>query len=449
MESFVRPHLEAGNLSQARKVIAQHLSTYCKASAAQNADAAYWSCQANDFKTASQLYQLACDMQPQHPTYHYNLATTLRVMGDTDGALHALNRHLELVPHDAEAHWLATQLFVQTPDTNRVDELKALLNQNLPAKQAVHAWYALGKTYEDLGEYDCGFNAIASGANLRRRYLKYQVSHDRTIFTSIEQRFSLPWQQRTMSQPQGQGNLFIVGMPRSGTTLVERLLGAHDGVAMGGEMNTFSSCMMTQVNRMGNAPGILEAIDLSSRCDFSSLGKAYRKATCEYQASQAFLTDKLPLNFLYLGLIHKALPEARIIWVERQPMDTIWAVYKHLFTHTYPFSYDLEEITEYYLGYRKLMAHWQRLLGDNLYNLKYENLLDSPTAQTQQLARFCGLSLQERCLDFHQSQQPVTTGSATQVRQPIYRSSIGKWKNVAKQLDAVKQKLQKAGLRIE
>lgn len=239
---------------------------------------------------------------------------------------------------------------------------------------------------------------------------------------------------------------FIVGMPRSGTTLVEKLLGSHHGVAMGGELNAFSSAMMTEVAKREKPGSVHDAIARAASCDVAAMGQRYLTAVSGYRQENTMLTDKLPLNFLYLGLVHKALPQARIIHVERQPMDTLWSVYKHLFTHAYPFSYNLEEIAGYYSAYRRLMTHWQTLLGDSILNVSYEALVAGPTAETRRITNFCDIPYDPACLNFYQRETQVTTGSAVQVRQPVNDRSVGQWKRFSSQQAGVRDTLIGTGL---
>ncbi len=446
MESLIRPHVEAGNFTAARQQLVTYMASLATPTAALLAEAAYWSCQANDFSQAAVWYRAACEREPEHHTYHYNLATTLRITGDIAGADEALHRHLALVPEDGEAHWLRAQLHTQTASNNQVASLKALLQRTLPPKQQVHAWYALGKSLEDIGDYDGAFSAISKGASLRRQYLNYDVSHDEAIFTEIADTFNTQWHTQTRSGQGGNGNTFIVGMPRCGSTLTEQLLSAHNGVVAGGELNTFSAQMMQLVAQQTRVTSVLSAIKASAGLDFALLGERYQHATREYRSDGAVFTDKLPLNFLYVGLIAKAMPEARFIVMERDPMDVVWSVYKHLFTHTYPFSYQLDEIVRYYRGYRQLMAHWQTLFADRMLTVQYEALVQDPGKQTQRLADFINLEFEPQSLQFYRQDTQVTTGSATQVRQPIYQRSVGGWTHYREQLAACRTQLKSAGL---
>ena len=446
MESLIRPHLEAGRFLKAQQAIAAHVDALQSPAADQLAEAAYWYCQANDFTAAATCYQRACEQSPEHATYHYNLATTLRITGDIAGAQKALDRHISKQPSDAEAYWLRVQLARQSGDPVHISRLMALTTGANPPKQRVHAWYALGKVLEDSGDDAACFNAYQAGANLRRQYLKYEVASDKAIMQAIERTFSRQWFEATPGGHQGEGVVFIVGMPRSGTTLVENLLGAHTGVAMGGELNAFASAMMAQVAIAGQPGSVQASISQASQGDFRAMGQAYQRAVQDYRQGLPVLTDKLPLNFLYLGLIAKALPAAKIIHVRRDPMDTIWSVYKHLFAHAYPFSYQLNEIAEYYKAYRALMAHWEGLLGNRILSVSYESLARRPADTMRNVANFCDLSYDDACLNFYQRNTSVTTGSAVQVREPVNTRSIGQWQRFSSQLAKVRETLVSAGL---
>lgn len=448
MEQLIRPHLEAGNFIKAQQAIQKFLNGLSSPSHQQHAEAAYWFCQANDFSSAAMLYQNACEQEPEHPAYHYNLASALRIRGDIAGAKAALEQHLLKAPDDAEAHWLLSHLGKQKQHTGRDNVLRKLTDPKYPPKQRVHAWYALGKVYEDTGNFDACFEAFEAGAGLRRNYLKYSVSQDETIMQAIAETFSGTWKKdsKNTKNSSGEGITFIVGMPRSGTTLVENLLGAHDGVAMGGELNAFSSAMMAEVAKGKQTSSVIDAIRQASACNFEVIGQRYLHAVRDYRQDSTVMTDKLPLNFLYLGLIHKALPGAKIIHVQRHPMDTIWSVYKHLFTHAYPFSYNLDEAASYYIAYRKLMQHWHSLLDGYILDVSYEKLVESPGEEVRRIAEFCNIAYEPESLNFYQRQAQVTTGSAVQVRQPITRNSVGQWQRYSSQLDKVRLSLIEAGL---
>jgi hypothetical protein len=243
--------------------------------------------------------------------------------------------------------------------------------------------------------------------------------------------------------------IFIVGMPRTGTTLVERMLAGHSAVSSAGELHDFSSELVKEISRVSGGKPVpkQEIVAASVKVDFARLGRNYIAAARQAAGgSTAHFIDKLPFNFLYCGLIQRALPGARIIHMMRDPMDTCYAVYKTLFGQAYPFSYDLDELSTYYIAYRRLMDHWRRVMPGKMLDVKYEDVIADPERQARRLVAHCGLDWEQGCLEFHQSDAASTTASAVQIRQPLYSSSVLKWLNYERQLESLKIRLTEAGL---
>jgi hypothetical protein len=229
--------------------------------------------------------------------------------------------------------------------------------------------------------------------------------------------------------------VFVIGLPRTGTTLVERILGSHSKVFAAGELNQFAMQMVAALQTAtGPSASKLELIAASLGLDFAALGRAYLRASQPYTGNRAHFTDKTPQNFLYCGLIAAALPGARIIEVVRHPMDSCYAMYKQLFTMAYPFSYDLGDLAAYFSGYRRLMQHWHAVLPGRILTVRYEDVVRNQEATTRQLLAHCGLDWEDSCLQFERNTQSTTTASAVQVRQKVYDSSVGKWERFKRQL---------------
>jgi len=190
-------------------------------------------------------------------------------------------------------------------------------------------------------------------------------------------------------------------------------------------------------------------VRLSASIDFAALGDAYIESTRPFTGKTPRFIDKLPLNFLYVGLIRLALPNAKIISVRRHPLDTCYAVYKQLFVDAYPFSYDLEELARYYAAYDRLMQHWSSVTPDAVYTLRYEALVDDFEPEVRRLLAHCGLDFEEACLRFHENKSASTTASTVQVRQPVYRSSVGKWRQYREQLAPLITKLEDEGIALD
>jgi hypothetical protein len=237
-------------------------------------------------------------------------------------------------------------------------------------------------------------------------------------------------------------------MPRTGTTLVERILASHSDVFAAGELSNFAVQMMAQVREKAAARAVSrdDIVRLTAGLDFASLGKAYVDSTRPATGHTARFIDKLPLNYLYAGLIHLALPNATIVHVQRDPMDTIYAVYKTLFVDAYPFSYDLEELARYFVAYHELMAHWHTALPNVIQTIRYEDLVANVDAEVRRLVDACGLDWQPDCLEFYRNKEASTTASSVQIRRPVYRSSVGKWRDYEARLQPAVTILRDAGI---
>jgi hypothetical protein len=310
--------------------------------------------------------------------------------------------------------------------------------------------YALAKEYEDLEQYEQSFQHLRHGATLRRRHMRYDVATDLATVDWIIDAFAT-----TPSDPApntcDDAPIFIVGLPRSGSTLVDRILGSHSQLHSAGELKCLALAIVDAVRRQ--TPGAQlsrrELVARSASLDFTVLGRDYLDRVRAAGVDAPRFTDKMPLNYLYCGLIVRALPHAKIVHVCRDPMAACYAIYKTLFEDGYPYSYDLAELGQYYLGYRRLMAHWQANLPAAIYTLNYEELVADQLGQTRKLLQFCGLEWQDACAHFHENAAPSTTASAAQVRQPIYDSSISQWRHYQQQLAPLSSRLQAAGLRTQ
>jgi hypothetical protein len=236
--------------------------------------------------------------------------------------------------------------------------------------------------------------------------------------------------------------IFVIGLPRSGTTLVESILAAHSEVQAGGELQAFPRACIEAVQALGGAMvPKLGFVERALEVDPRALGERYIAATRPQTGDRPRFTDKLPLNYLYAGLIRRALPRARIVALVREPMDSCYAMYKALFTGAYPFSYDLDELGRYHAAWQRLMRHWQSVLGDALLVVRYEELVTAQEAVTGRILHHCGLPWQDACLEFRGRSAAVATASAAQVRQPVYRTSIGKWRHYERQLQPLARHL--------
>ncbi|MGB0132233.1 sulfotransferase [Dokdonella sp.] len=395
---------------------------------------------------AEQCHARARQRQPDHPELIYNHATSLIALGKLVEAESALDRVIELRPEDSDAWYNRATLRKQTAERNHVGVIESRLAQAPPgAPGRVALGYALAKELEDLGESKRSFAALKQGADARRRMLSYRVEDDIETMQLIAQAFDASFfaaEHEGLADPRP---LFIIGLPRSGTTLVDRILSSHSGVTSRGEV---SDLAMALVKTAGKVSGKAELVQRSTRLDFRALGQHYCSNLPDADAAR-FL-DKTPVNFLYLGLIAAALPNARVIHLRRKPMDVCYAMYKTLFRMAYPFSYDLADLARYWIGYDRLMSHWREVFPTtHLFEIDYEDLVANQESRSRELVEFAGLPWQDACLSFEKNQQPSLTASAAQVRQPMYSSSVGLWRRHEGELAPLRDLLVQAGIDIE
>jgi tetratricopeptide (TPR) repeat protein len=402
------------------------------------------------YSDALEMYERAVALAPERPAHLFNRGTLRRFLGDLTGAEADFDHVISLDPRDYEAYFNRSDLRAQSIVRNHTAELELLLASGIDRWSGqVQVHYALAKEYEDLGAYTQAFHHFEAGAALRRRHLQYDVQEDLNISRTIIQTFS-PDTLGSMAKSTAHGRrtpVFIFGLPRSGTTLVERILGCHSAVFPAGELSNFANCVIGIAAGTTGAP--VPAVDLikrSVRCDLQSLGERYLEGTSHIGGSEPYFTDKMPLNFLYCGLIALSLPRAHLIHVTRHPMAVCLAMYKTLFKQGYPFSYSFEEIAQYYMAYRALMDHWKRLFPGRILDVQYEKLVASPREQSERMLEFCGLHWEESCLHFHNSAYPSATASASQVRRPLYQSSVSTWRHYEAEVAPLKRSLLQEGL---
>jgi tetratricopeptide (TPR) repeat protein len=403
-----------------------------------------------DQQRALEAYDAAVSLVPDSAHFLYNRAAVRRYVGQLGDAEQDFDRVIALRPDDYEAWKTRSDLRTQTAGRNHVAELEALLA--VPPRDwrgEVQLRFALAKEYEDLGDHARSFRQLRLGAAKRREFLRYDVAQDVATVDWIMQAYPVGPAAATAGASPADP-IFIVGLPRSGTTLAERILGSHSRVRSAGELNHFALCLVEAVRgRRGTTPlPRQELVARSAQLDFAALGRDYIARVEAGGFTGVRFIDKMPLNYLYCGLIRRALPQARIVHLVRHPLASCYAMYKTLFEAGYPFSYDLQEIGRYYIAYRRLMRHWQETMPGAIHELAYERLVADQAGETRRLLAFCGLDWEEACVEFHRNTAASTTASAAQVRRPIYTSSVAQWRHYAAELDGLKQQLAAAGVEV-
>jgi tetratricopeptide (TPR) repeat protein len=389
--------------------------------------------------------QRALELKPQRFGSHNNQGVAYQALGRFEEATRAYERALELAPRDASVHLNLANMGRFKPGDRRLPGLRKLLSEveSLDIENQIAAHFAMGKALGDLGQYPDAFRHLLKANALKRRTFDYDEPQRLAMFENIKTTFSPDF----MKARSGGGDtswspIFIVGMPRSGTTLMEQVLASHSKVFGAGELEAFKEVIKECVESQGIAPNFPLLSEQLSRDHFRQLGEAYTRKVRPRAPDAERIVDKMPLNFCFLGLIHLALPNARFINVRRDPLDTCVSCFSLLFSGTQPFAYDLGELGRYLRGYEKVMEHWHAVLPPGvLIDVRYEDLVDDLEGTARGALRHCGLDWEEACRDFHDTQRAVRTASQMQVREPVYRRSIGSWRRYAEFLDPLAQAL--------
>jgi hypothetical protein len=306
--------------------------------------------------------------------------------------------------------------------------------------------YAIGKEYEDLEQWDDAFAAFARGAAAKRATVDYDEAADQATFDAIAATFTTQWCAASRSGCDDASPIFVVGLPRTGTTLMERVVSSHSQVQSAGEVQQFPFA----VRRMAGASGVprhaAAIFAAAANVDTKALGELYVGSTTRLRGAQPRFVDKLPLNFLYVGLIAKALPNARIVHVTRNAVDSCFANYKQLFADAYFHSYDQREMARHYVRYRRLMQHWAAVLPARFIDVAYEDLTADVEREARRVLAHLALPWEDACVAFHRNSAAVSTASAIQVREPVYRRSVDRWRRYETQLQPTIDVLSEARL---
>jgi tetratricopeptide (TPR) repeat protein len=375
-------------------------------------------------------FDRALARDPRLGAAHNALGHAYLTLGRLADAQPAFDRAVGFEPRKAEFYrGLAEsrRLRLDDPHFVAMESLARGMDQ-LPVDQQMELHFALGKAYADVEQIDRSFRHLLAGNALKRRQIDYDETLDFAKFRRIKAVFTPELIQRMGGAGEPSTTpVFVVGMPRSGTTLVEQILASHPRVFGAGELMDFQRAAGAACEPPGASVPYPEMLPSMSGQDLRQLGARYVAGVVTKAPAADRITDKMPANFRVVGLIHLALPNARIIHVRRDPLDTCLSCFSKLFTGEQSFTYDLGELGRYYRAYESLMAHWRAILPAGvMLEVQYEDLVADFAPQARRIVAYCGLEWDERCVSFHETQRPVRTASATQVRQPLYGSAVGR-----------------------
>lgn len=396
------------------------------------------------------FFKQAVVLNKDNGLFLFNLGASLKFTGDFSAAREAYKLAIALMPNYCKAHAALTSLGDITPTNNHIERLTKLYQQLTQSDDLLYIGHALAKEYETLGDYETAYQYLSQSKQAKLAQLDYQFSDDEQMFNALSELFHTLEINNVVSDTFSTGYnsdepLFVVGMPRTGTTLVERILSKHSEVTSAGELQNFGLLLKELSKTTTNKVIDKETVMAAASINFSQLGKAYIDSTRAITGNSRKFVDKMPLNVLYAGFIIKALPNAKIICLDRGPLDTIVSNYRQLFAVNfsyYNYAYDLKTTAQFYHQFKQLTQLWLNLFPDNFYVVNYEMLVDNPEEEAKKIIEFCGLDWQEECLDIHKNLAPVATASTVQVRQPINNKSVGNWHKYDAYLTEVKEYLE-------
>lgn len=400
---------------------------------------------------AHALYRRAVELGPSVSRYWYNLAGSERSFGRLAEAEAACDRAIALDAREYRAYLLRSELRTQTASAHHLEQLRReLARPDLEDSGRVLLGYALGKELDDLGEYGEAFASFSLAAAARRRQLAYDVAVDERTLERIIASFPGEAGPASSGRIDSSRFLFIVGLPRSGTTLLERILTGLPGVRSNGETDNLARALAaaSPVKQATADQMALEVCTQATERDWDAVGATYARLAGAGGTRERII-EKLPLNYLYLGAIHRALPQAQLVLVSRGPLDVCFAMYRTLFGDAYPFSYRFEELARYYAAYSSLMAHWHHTLAGSLQELRYEDMVSDPVRAVAPLARALGLDWHDSAVAVEGNTTVCLTQSAAQIRSPIHRSSIGHWRHYREHLAPLSEALRGRGVRLK
>ena len=406
----------------------------------------------NSYERALELFTKALEFDPQNSAITLNIAMMHRSLGNLEEAEEYADKSIKIDPNTPNAFYARSDVRKVTEEDNHIQELEMHLAKSDLSKTSKHqCLHALAKEYEDIGEYGQSFENLQQSNSLRRHNFTYNVQDDVTFMTKMAENFSHAFfRDKPTGYTSDKTPIFVLGLPRAGSTLLERILGGHEDVTLMGERTEFDFCLRASV-REAHPTGDIQQIDFAkaaAHVDFEKVGQNYLDKTSYVSGDTSHCLDKLPANYIYAGPIQIALPNAKIIHIKRNPMDACYAMYKMIFAEAYPFSYTLDELAAYYIAHHKLMAHWRDVLPTPMLEVNYEDLVEDTEETIRQLTEGCNLSWNSNILDHQSNTSLSTTASAAQIRQPIYKTAVERWRHYENQLEPLRKRLEEAGIEI-
>lgn len=390
-----------------------------------------------DYEAAHAIYERVLAARPDQPKIWMSLGHVLKTMGRTPEGIDAYRKSLALRPELGESWWSLANLKTFRFSEPDVTTMKAALDSSeTDDEDRLHLHFALGKAFEDAADYPASFEHYAQGNALRRG----QIEYDAALVSSKVERQRALFSSDFFQTRRGFGStspdpIFIVGLPRAGSTLIEQILASHPSIEGTMELPDLDK-MAKRLAGKGGGDGYPEILAQLSKEECQALGEEYLERTrVQRRLGRQFFIDKLPNNWLNIGLIQLTLPNAKIIDARRHPMAGCFSAWKQHFARGQSFTYDLGEVGRYYSDYAKLMAHFDVVLPARVHRVIHERLVENPEAEVRRLLAYIGVPFDPRCMAFHENERAVRTPSSEQVRRPITKDSVEQWRRYERWLD--------------
>ena len=391
-----------------------------------------------NYEESKNAYLKALNFKSDSPRVHLSLGHVYKTMGEIENSIDSYKNSIIQNKLSGEAYWSLANLKTYSFSENEIKVMEETLKEDMSDIERSQIHFALGKAYEVKKDFDNSFNNYFKGNEVKKGLIKYS-SDDTTDNTKrILDFFNLETiRDLSKSSTVDQDPIFILGMPRSGSTLVDQIISSHSKVDGTQELpNIIKIAAELNSNNQNTYPEILKELDESK---LSEMGNNYLSETTWARKNAPFFIDKMPNNFIHIGLIKTILPNAKIIDTRRDPMDTCFSCYKQFSARGQLFTYSLEDLGNYYTDYIKAMNHWHNVYGKDIFTVHYDNVINKTEETIRELIDYCNLPFEKECLEFYKSSRPVKTPSAEQVRQPIYKSGLNYWKNYEKHLVPLKK----------
>ena len=382
-----------------------------------------------------QLYEESLKIKPENPRVYLSLGHALKTIGERKKSEAAYQNTIKYFPSSGEAYWSLANLKTYEFSDKEIANMELSLKRNMHQNELIQMHFALGKAYESNRQFDKSFKHYKDGNWQQRKQISYNAEDYKISIDEIIDFFENNNNILDLKAEAGSDEpIFILGLPRSGSTLIEQILASHSLIEGTQELPNIMAISrdIKLIDQKNGYPDNLLKLNQSS---FDELGKKYIDETKWARSSKPFFIDKMPNNFFHIGLIKLILPKAKIIDARRNPMDACFSCFKQYFAKGQHFTYDLDDIARYYKDYVRLMDYWNKLFPDEIFTIQYEQIIENPNDRISDLLEFCNVKFEDNCLNFHKSKRAVKTASSEQVRQPMYKTGINYWRNYIKHLD--------------